>query len=174
MLKNSIGGASQRLMVAAAGDESARAFSTVAVLYAGAGLATGLLIAGWARASPPRCWTATCATRPSSGVVGLGAVTAVGLAMSVNLDAVRAALLLTRSAANEIAGLVLFAALMLTLALSGAPLWALIAASGSIPLLQRHREPGARRRLGLPYRCRRGGFTASGRARWRPPPAGCW
>ena len=94
------------------------------------------------------------------GVLGLGAVSAVGLAATVNLDAMRAALLLTRSAANEIAALVVFAALMLTLALSDAPLWALIAASGSIPLLSGTVNLVARRRLGLPFRLRAGRLPA--------------
>jgi O-antigen/teichoic acid export membrane protein len=172
VLKNSIGGASQRLMVAATGDEErARAFSTVAVLYAAAGLATGALIALVGSGIAAAVLDGDLRHQAQLGVVGLGAVTAVGLAMSVNLDAVRAALLLTRSALNEIAGLVLFAALMLTLALSGAPLWALIAGSGTIPLFSGTVNLVSRRRRGLPYRYRRGGFTPE-RARSLAPTAG--
>jgi O-antigen/teichoic acid export membrane protein len=172
VLKNSIGGASQRLMVAATGDQDReRAFSTVAVLYAAAGAATGLLIAVVGSGIAAAVLDGELRHQAQLGVMGLGAVTAVGLAMSVNLDAVRAALLLTRSAANEIAGLVAFAALMLTLALSDAPLWALIAGSGTIPLFSGTVNLVSRRRLGLPYRYRRGGFAPE-RARSLAPTAG--
>ena len=172
ILKNSIGGAAQRAMVAAQRDEErVSAFSTAAVLYAIAGMVTGLLIAAVGSGIAAAVLHGELRHQAQLGVVGLGAVTAVGLAASVNLDALRAALLLTRSAANEIAGLVLFAALMLTLALSDAPLWALIAGSGSIPLLSGTINLVARRRLRLAYRFRRGGFSAA-RARRLLPTAG--
>jgi len=172
LLKNSIGGAAQRAMVAAEGDQDrSGAFSTAAVLYAVTGLATGVLIAAVGAAIAAVVLHGELRHQAQLGVVGLGAVTAVGLAASVNLDALRAALLLTRSATNEIAGLALFAALMLTLALSDAPLWALIAGSGSIPLLSGTINLVARRRLRLAYRFRRGGYSAA-RARRLLPTAG--
>jgi O-antigen/teichoic acid export membrane protein len=172
ILKNSIGGAAQRAMVAAQRDEErVSAFSTAAVLYAVTGLFTGLLIAAVGSGIAAAVLDGELQHQAQLGVVGLGAVTAVGLAASVNLDALRAALLLTRSAANEIAGLAVFAALMLTLALSGAPLWSLIAASGSIPLLSGTVNLVARRRLGLAYRFRRGAFAPE-RARALLPTAG--
>jgi len=172
ILKNSIGGAAQRAMVAAQLDEErVSAFSTAAVLYAITGLFTGLLIAAVGSGIAAAVLDGELQHQAQLGVVGLGAVTAVGLAASVNLDALRAALLLTRSAANEIAGLAVFAALMLTLALSGAPLWSLIAASGSIPLLSGTVNLVARRRLGLAYRFRRGAFAPE-RARAALPTAG--
>ena len=62
-------------------------------------------------------------------------MTAVGLAATINLDALRASLLLTRSAANEIAALAVFAALMLGLVAADAELWLLIAGNGAIPLI---------------------------------------
>ena len=143
IVKNSIGGAAQRAMVAARGpEEQSAAFSTAAGLYALTGLVTGLLIAGVGAGLAAAILDGDLREQAQLGVLGLGAVSAVGLAATVNLDAMRAALLLTRSAANEIAALVVFAALMLTLALSDAPLWALIAASGSIPLLSGTRQPG--------------------------------
>ncbi len=172
ILKNSIGGAAQRAMVAARGDKQCEsAFSTAAVLYAVTGLATGLLIAGVGAGLAAAILDGDLREQAQLGVIGLGAVSAVGLASTVNLDAMRAALLLTRSAANEIAALLVFAALMLTLALSDAPLWALIAASGSIPLLSGTVNLVARRRLGLPYRLRRGGYDRA-RARALAPTAG--
>ncbi|HYI36506.1 MAG TPA: oligosaccharide flippase family protein [Thermoleophilaceae bacterium] len=172
ILKNSIGGAAQRAMVAATGDDDrAGAFSTAAVLYAVTGLATGVLIAGVGAGLAAAILDGDLREQAQLGVLGLGAVSAVGLATTVNLDALRAALLLTRSAANEIAALLVFAALMLTLALSDAPLWALIAASGSIPVLSGTINLVARRRLGLAYRWRRGGFDRR-RARELAPTAG--
>ncbi|MGI8749952.1 MAG: lipopolysaccharide biosynthesis protein [Thermoleophilaceae bacterium] len=172
ILKNSIGGAAQRAMVAAQLDEErVSAFTTAAVLYAITGLATGLLIAGAGAGIAAAVLDGELQDQAQLGVLGLGAVTAVGLAASVNLDALRAALLLTRSAANEIAGLAVFAALMLTLALWGAPLWSLIAASGSIPLASGTVNLVARRRLGLAYRFRRGAFAPE-QARALLPTAG--
>ncbi|HEX5910594.1 MAG TPA: oligosaccharide flippase family protein [Thermoleophilaceae bacterium] len=172
IVKNSIGGAAQRAMVAARGPEDqSAAFSTAAGLYALTGLVTGLLIAGVGAGLAAAILDGDLREQAQLGVLGLGAVSAVGLAATVNLDAMRAALLLTRSAANEIAALVVFAALMLTLALSDAPLWALIAASGTIPLLSGTVNLVARRRLGLPFRLRAGGFQRE-RARALAPTAG--
>ena len=159
ILKTSVGGAAQRTMVAARDDdERATAFSTAAMLYAATGLLTGLLIAGVGAALAAAILEGELRDQAQLGVLGLGLVTAVGLPLTVNLDAMRAALLLTRSALNEIAALGLFAALMLTLALSDAPLWALIAASGSIPLLSGTVNLLSRRRRGLPYRLKRVGW----------------
>ncbi len=159
ILKNSIGGAAQRTMVEARDDdERAAAFSTASMLYAATGLLTGLLIAAVGAALAAAILDGELRDQAQLGVLGLGLVTAVGLPMTVNLDALRAALLLTRSALNEIAALGLFAALMLTLALSDAPLWALIAASGSIPLLSGTVNLLSRRHLGLPYRLKRVGW----------------
>ena len=172
IFKNSIGGAAQRAMVEASGDdERAAAFSTAAGLYALTGLVTGVLIAAVGAGLAAAILDGDLREQAQLGVAGLGAVSAVGLAATVNLDAMRAALLLTRSAVNEIAALAVFAALMLTLALSDAPLWALIAASGSIPLLSGTINLVARRRLRLPYRLRAGGFTRE-RARALVPTAG--
>ena len=89
------------------------------------------------------------------GAVALGGVTAAGLVTTVNLDALRASLLLTRSAANEIAALIVFGALMLGLIAAGADLWVLIAGNGSIPLISGAINGVARMRLGLPWRLER-------------------
>lgn len=159
ILKNSIGGAAQRTMVAARDDdERAAAFSTASMLYAATGLLTGLLIAVVGTALAAAILEGELRDQAQLGVLGLGLVTFVGLPLTVNLDALRAALLLTRSALNEIAALGLFAALMLTLALSDAPLWALIAFSGSIPLLSGTVNLLSRRRRRLPYRLKRVGW----------------
>ena len=92
------------------------------------------------------------ASEARRGTALLGAVTAVGLTATVNLDALRAALRITRSAANEIAALGVFAVLMLGLIAADAPLWVLIGASGSIPLISGTINGVARRALGLSFR----------------------
>jgi len=160
VLKNSVAPAAVRVMVAAPTDAlRAGAFSTAAALYAVVGIATGLLIALAGTAISFALLDGGLAHEARLGALVLGAVTAVGLALSVNLDALRAAMRLTRSAANEIAALALFAALMLGLIAAGADLWLLIGASGSIPLLSGTINLVARRRLGLAFRLRRRSVT---------------
>ena len=63
------------------------------------------------------------------GGLGLGLVTAVGIAVSIYLDALRAERLFVRAATTEIAGVLLYLAIMLVLILSGAGLAAVIAVS---------------------------------------------
>lgn len=160
VLKNSVAPAAVRVMVAAPSEaQRAGAFSTAAALYAVVGVATGLLIALAGVAISLALLDGDLAHQARLGALGLGAVTAVGLALTVNLDALRAAMLLTRSAANEIAALAVFAVLMLALIAAGAPLWLLIAGSGSIPLLSGTINLVARRRLALEFRLRRGSVT---------------
>ena len=123
VIKNSISSSGLRAMTAAADErEQVASFSTATVLYAGAALATGLLIlaAGWGISA--LVLDGELAAEARRGTALLAAVTAVGLTATVNLDALRAALRLTRSAANEIAALGVFAALMLGLIAAGAPL----------------------------------------------------
>jgi O-antigen/teichoic acid export membrane protein len=153
ILKNSISGSAVRAMVAAEGDaEKAATFSTATVLYVATGVITGGLIAVVGAGVAEAVLDGRLEQQAQWGVLALGAVTAAGLAMTVNLDALRGALMLTRSAANEIAAVLVFGALMLGLALSDAPLWALIGGSGSIPLISGTINLGSRRRLGLPFR----------------------
>lgn len=160
VLKNSVAPAAVRVMVAAPTDaQRAGAFSTAAALYVAVGLATGLLIALAGTAISLALLDGDLAYQARLGALGLAAITAIGLALTVNLDALRAAMRLTRSAANEIAALAVFAALMLGLIAAGAPLWLLIAASGAIPLLSGTINLVARRRLGLAFRLRRGSVT---------------
>lgn len=160
VLKNSVAPAAVRVMVAAPTDPlRAGAFSTAAALYAVVGIATGLLIALAGTAISFALLGGELAYEARLGALVLGAVTAIGLALSVNLDALRAAMRLTRSAANEIAALALFAVLMLGLIAAGADLWLLIGASGSIPLLSGTINLVARRRLGLAFRLRRRSVT---------------
>lgn len=157
ILKNSISNSALRAMVSARDDaERTAAFSTCVAFYAAAGAATGFLIVAAGFGASELVLDGALEAEARRGAALLGAVTAVGLAVSVNLDAMRAALLLTRSAANEIAALVLFAGLMLGLITGDAPLWVLIGASGSIPLFSGAINFGAKRILGLPFRFARG------------------
>ena len=77
----------------------------------------------------------------------------------MHLDALRASRQLTRSAAAEIVAIALFLALMLTLILSDADLWLIIAANGSIPFFSGTICLVIVRRLRLPYRFRRAEVT---------------
>ena len=153
VLKNSISNSALRTMVSAEGErERVAAFSTCVAFYAAAGAGTALLIVGAGFAAAEVVLEGGLQAEAERGAALLAALSAVGLAVSVNLDALRAALLLTRSAANEIAALVVFAAVMLGLIAGDAPLWVLIGASGSIPLLSGTINLVARRALGLSFR----------------------
>ena len=169
ILKNSVGNAAVAAMTAARSDaERVGTFSTCAVLYAVTGLITGLLIGGAGFAIATGLLDGDLERQAKLGAVGLGAVTAVGLAATINLDALRASLLLTRSAANEIAALGVFAALMLGLIAADADLWLLIAGNGTIPLISGTINGLARLRLGLPWRLRPSTVTRRGIGQFLP------
>ena len=160
VLKNSISSSALRAMASARDDdERAAAFSTCVVFYAATGLATGLLVVAAGFAASEVVLEGELQADARDGALLLAVVTAVGLAATVNLDAMRAALLLTRSAANEIAALIVFAALMLGLVAADASLPVLIGASGSIPLISGTINLAAKRALGLPFRFHRAAVT---------------
>ena len=163
ILKNSVGNAAVAAMTAARSDsERVGTFSTCALLYAVTGLVTGLLIAGAGFAIATGLLEGDLEHQARLGALALGVVTGVGLTATINLDALRASLLLTRSAANEIAALAVFAALMLGLIAADADLWLLIAGNGAIPLISGTINGVARLRLGLPWRLRLSAVTRSG------------
>ena len=156
VVKASVAGASVRAPAAARTDaERVGVFSTCTALYAAAGLVTGLAIAVVGLALAAALLDGELQRQAALGAVALGGVTAAGLVTTVNLDALRASLLLTRSAANEIAALIVFGALMLGLIAAGADPWVLIAGDGSIPLISGAINGVARMRLGLPWRLER-------------------
>ena len=172
IVKNSISSSGLRAMTAAREPrDQVTAFSTATVLYAAAAAATGVLIAAAGLGISALLLDGELAAEARRGTALLAVVTAVGLTATVNLDALRAALRLTRSATNEIAALVVFAALMLGLIAAGAPLWVLIGASGSIPLISGAINAVARRALGLPFRFQRGAVSRE-QARLILPTAG--
>ncbi len=160
ILKTSIGNAAVRAMTSAqTKEERVGTFSTCVALYVLTGVITGTLImvAGFAIATG--LLDGELARQAKLGAAALGVVTAVGLATTINLDALRASLLLTRSAANEIAAVAVFGALMLGLIIADADLWLLIAGNGSIPLISGTINGIARLRLALPWRFERRSVT---------------
>ena len=80
----------------------------------------------------------------------LGALTAVGIAASVYLDALRAERRFVQAAGAEMAAVALYVIVMVTLILTGASLGALMAVSGALPLLSGVICAGVARRAGLP------------------------
>jgi len=160
VFRNSVGGSAVRLMAGADGDAArAQAFSTVLPLYAGVSLVTGLAVAAAGAAIAAAVLDGRLADQAALGAALLGLVTAAGLFASVNLDAVRAARLATRSAASELAGLVAFAILMMSLVLGDAQLWVIIGMSGSLPLLSGVISFVTRRRMVPGYRFVAGAFS---------------
>jgi O-antigen/teichoic acid export membrane protein len=136
VLRNSVASAAVRAMAAALDPgERARMFSTAATLYAMVGLLTGLLIAVVALVIAGTILDGDLAADARAGGVGLGALTAVGIAASVWLDALRAERMFVRAALTEIVAVAVYLALMLTLILSDAGFAVVIAVSGALPLL---------------------------------------
>jgi len=160
VLRNSVASSAVRAMAAVLDrEERARMFSAAAVLYVAVGLATGALIAVAAIAIAAAILDGELASDARAGGVGLGAVMAVGIAMSVWLDALRAERRFVLSAATEIAAVGLYLCLMLALILGGADLALVMALSGALPLLSGTLSALVVRRSGLPVRLRRGSLT---------------
>ena len=103
VLRNSVASSAIRAMAAVEGAERRLVFSAAAALYALAGLATGLLIAGAGLLIAGLILSGDLAADARVGGLGLGALTAVGVAASVWLDALRAERQFVRAAGTEIA-----------------------------------------------------------------------
>jgi O-antigen/teichoic acid export membrane protein len=160
VLRNSVASSAVRAMAAALdASERARMFSTAAALYVAVGLATGLLIALAALLIAALILDGELARDARLGGLGLGVVTAIGIAASIYLDALRAERLFVRAATTEIAAVCLYLAVMLTLILAGAGLAAVISVSGALPLLSGALSALVVRRRALPYWLRRDGVT---------------
>lgn len=163
VLRNSVASSAVRAMAAALErSERRRMFSAAAALYAVVGVATGLLIAAAALAIGELILDGELGADARAGGAGLGLITAVGIAASVNLDALRAERLFVRGALTEIAAVGVYLALMLTLILSGADLAWVIAVSGALPLLSGLLSALVARSSGVPV-----GFVAAGVTRER-------
>ena len=136
VLRNSVAAAAVRAMAGAGeGAERASVFVVARRLYALVGVATGLLIAVVAVVLAATVLDGELARDARIGGLGLGALTAAGIAASVNLDRLRAERMFPTAAGTEIAAVAINLALMVTLILAGADLPLLIALSGALPLL---------------------------------------
>src|SRR5215217_3129255 len=150
VLRNSVASAAVRAMAGAAeGDERASVFIVSRRLYALVGVATGLLIAGVAGVLAGTVLDGALARDARAGGIGLGALTALGIAASVHLDRLRAERMFVATSAAEIASVAINLALMVTLILADADLALIIALSGALPLLSGLICAVLIRRLGL-------------------------
>ena len=151
VLRNSVASSAVRAMAgAAAGEERTRVFAAAAALYAVVGLATGVLIAAVALAIAGLVLSGGLADDARIGGLGLGALTAVGIAASVYLDRLRAERMFTTAASAEIVAVATNLTMMVTLILAGADLSAVIALSGALPLISGLICAVLVRRAGLP------------------------
>ena len=163
VLRNSVASSAVRAMASALDrSERGRMFSAAAALYVVVGVATGVLIALAALAIGSWILDGELGADARAGGAGLGLLTALGIAASINLDALRAERLFVRGAVTEIVAVALYLALMLALILGGADLAWVIAFSGAIPLLSGLLSAVVARRSGVPAH-----FDASGVTRER-------
>ena len=152
VLRNSVASSAVRAMAGApAGEERTQAFAAAASLYAVVGLATGVLIAAVSLAIAGLVLSGGLAGDARVGGLGLGALTAVGIAASVYLDRLRAERMFTTAASAEIAAVAINLTMMVTLILAGADLSAIIALSGALPLISGLICAVIVRRTGLPF-----------------------
>src|SRR5215207_7632734 len=136
VLRNSVASSAVRAMAAARDrEERADVFAAAAALYRLVGLATGLLVGVVAVVLAATVLGGPLADDARAGGIGLGALTAVGIAASVNLDGLRAERMFTTAAGAEIVSVALYLALMVALILAEADLAVIIALSGALPLL---------------------------------------
>jgi O-antigen/teichoic acid export membrane protein len=169
VLRNSLASSAVRAMAAATDSlERGRMFSAAANLYAVVGAATGLMVAAVGLAISEWILSGEWASDGRLGAVGLGVITAVGITVSVYLDALRAERLLVRAAGIELAAVAMYLAVMLGLILGGAGLAAVIAISGTLPLLSGALSMVEVRRLRLPFRFQRGAGTRERRGEILP------
>src|ERR671916_3283862 len=125
VLRNSVAASAVRGMAAAVEPaERGLVFSAAAALYAVAGIATGLLIAAAGLLIAGLILDGDLASDARVGGLGLGALTAAGVAASVWLDALRAERQFVRAASTEIAAVALYLASMLALIFARARLGA--------------------------------------------------
>ncbi|HKP21741.1 MAG TPA: oligosaccharide flippase family protein [Thermoleophilaceae bacterium] len=136
VLRNSVASAAVRAMAGAEeGEERASVFVVAQRLYALVGVATGLLIAGVAVLIAGAVLDGSLASDARAGGIGLGVVTAVGIAASIQLDRLRAERMFTTAAGAEIAAVAIYLVLMVALILADVSLSLIIALSGLLPLL---------------------------------------
>ena len=136
VIRNSVASAAVRAIAGAEdGEERDGVFVVARRLYALVGFATGMLIAVVAAVLAVTVLEGELASDARVGGIGLGALTAVGITASVNLDRLRAERLFVRAAGTEIVAVAINLAMMVALILVGADLALIIALSGALPLL---------------------------------------
>ena len=156
VIQNSAASAAVRNMAAAVSAEARdRAFSTAVLIYAAAGLATGLAIAaiGLALAAAVDL-SADLEQQAQLGALLLGGVVAVGWPITIYRDAMRARQLFVRAATIDMASMLVYAGVVLGAAYAGAGVAVLIAVSGTIPLISGVGAAIAVRVGHLPFRFR--------------------
>lgn len=171
IVQNAAAGSAVRAMAAApdASDEDAKrvdpaaagrsqgsiAFSTAALLYVAAGAASGLVLAGLGIALAEALdLSPELARQARLAAVAVGVVTFVGWPLTVYRDALRARGRFVLTAGTETVALIAYMALVLGLALAGAPLWTVVGAGAAIPLLAGVGCALAASAVGLPWRLR--------------------
>jgi O-antigen/teichoic acid export membrane protein len=160
VLRNSVASSAVRAMAGALDrDERGLMFSAAAALYAVVGVVTAVVIGGAAWAIGTLILEGELGRDARLGGVGLGIVTGLGIAATINLDALRAERLFVRAAMTEIVAVSLHLALMLGLIFGGADLAWVIAFSGAIPLFSGVLCAVVARRSGLPVRFERAAVT---------------
>ena len=165
VLRNSVASSAVRAMAAAPdGEARGDVFAAAAALYALVGLATGALLAVVAMALAGTVLDGALADDARAGGLGLGALTAVGIAASVHLDGLRAERMFPTAAGAEIAAVALYLVLMVTLILGDVDLALIIALSGALPLLSGLICAVLVRRARLPFRLLRPGSSRRHRA----------
>ncbi len=173
VLRNSVASSAVRAMAAATDrDERADVFAAAASMYRIVGLATGALIALVAVVIAATVLDGALASDARIGGIGLGALMAVGIAASINLDGLRAERMFPAAAGAEIVAVGLFLVLMVTLILADADLALIIALSGALPLLSGVICAGLIVRAGLPFQLFRPGAVR--RHRDEIVPTGGW
>jgi O-antigen/teichoic acid export membrane protein len=161
VLRNSVASSAVRAMASAHGrEERADVFAAAAALYRLVGLATGALIAIVAVVIAATVLDGSLANDARAGGIGLGAITAVGIVASINLDGLRAERMFTTAAGAEIAAVAIYLVVMVALILADVDLAVVIALSGALPLLSGLICAGLIVRLGLPFQLFRSGASA--------------
>ncbi|HYJ00520.1 MAG TPA: oligosaccharide flippase family protein [Thermoleophilaceae bacterium] len=148
-------GAPRAAAVAPEPGQGSIALSTAAMLYVAAGAACGLLLAGLGVALAEALDLSPALARQARlGALAAGAVTFVGWPLTVYRDALRARGRFVLAAGTETVALIVYMALVLGLAVAGAPLWAVVGAGAAIPLLAGVGCALVAGVVGLPWRLR--------------------
>lgn len=156
IVQNAAAGAAVRAMAEVRDDRAgSAAFSTSALMYVVAGAAAALALTALGLALVAALdLSSELARQARLGALAAGAVTLVGWPLTVHRDALRARGRYVLAAGAEAAGIAVYMALVLALALAGAPLWAVVGAGATIPMAVGVASIAAARATALPWRLR--------------------